>query len=226
MILDFPNGALWLSLEPIRGTVSSPAWGHDLLHSSLLIASMVLIVVFLRDFFIVGVPVLRCMDTYKYNLELEHNIQLSRTRNRAAGLVFLPLWLVADRFCVLNESIWYSGLILVGYLLLRRIMSGVLPLHKVGSECRNALRRMLYTFSIPLCVAVLLVVGVNAFAGWSDGTMKTIIIVIFGLSLTLVMVQEFRILNLRYHPFVSFLYLCGLEFVPASALVAAVLLLA
>lgn len=226
MIPDFPNGALWLSTEPLRGAASSPVWGHDLLHSSLLIASMVLIVVFLRDFFIVGVPVLRCMDTYKYNLELEHNIQLSRTRNRAAGLVLMPLWLVADRFCVLNESIWYSGLILVAYLLLRRIMSGILPLHKVGSECRNALRRMLYTFSIPLCMVVLLVVGVNALVGWDDAAVRTVIIVIFGLNLTLVMVQELRILNLRYHPFVSFLYLCGLEFVPASALVAAALWLA
>lgn len=226
MVPDFPNGALWLSTEPLRGVASSPVWGHDLLHSSLLIASMVLIVVFLRDFFIVCVPVLRCMDTYKYNLELEHNIQLSRTRNRAASLVFLPLWLVADRFCVLNESIWYSGLILVGYLLIRRIMSGILPLRKVGSECRNALSRMLYTFSIPLCMAVLLVVGVNALTGWSDVTVKTIIIVTFGLNLAIVMFQEFRILNLRYHPFVSFLYLCGLEFVPASALVAAALWLA
>lgn len=187
---------------------------------------MALIVVFLRDFFIVGVPVLRCMDTYKYNLELEHNIQLSRTRNRAAALVFLPLWLVADRFCVLNESIWYSVLMLVGYLLFRRIMSGILPLRKISSESRTALRRMLYTFSIPLCMVVLLVVGVNALAGWGDVTVKTIIIVIFGLNLTLVMVQELRILNLRYHPFVSFLYLCGLEFVPASALVAAALWLA
>lgn len=102
-------------------------------------------------------------------------------------------------------------------------MSGILPLRKVGAECRNALRRMLYTFSIPLCAAVLLVVGVNALVGWSDVTVKTIIIVIFGLNLAIVMFQEFRILNLRYHPFVSFLYLCGLEFVPASALVAVAL---
>lgn len=226
MIPDFPNGALWLSTEPLRGVASSPAWGHDLLHSSLLILSIGLIVAFLRDFFIVCVPVLRCMDTYKYNLELEHNIQLSRTRNRAASLVFPPLWLVADRFCVLNESIWYSGAILVSYLLLRWIMSGILPLRKIGSEWRNALRHMLYTFSIPLCVTILLVVGVNALVGWSDETVRTVIIAIFGLNLLLVMIQEFRILNLRYHPFVSFLYLCGLEFVPASALVAATLWLA
>lgn len=223
MIPGFPNGALWLSTEPLRGVASSPVWGHDLLHSSLLIVSIVLIVVFLRDFFIVCVPVLRCMDTYKYNLELEHNIQLSRTRNRAASLVFLPLWLVADRFCVLNESFWYSGLMLVGYLLFRRIMSGILPLRRISSEYRTTLRRMLYTFSIPLCVVILLLVGINALVGWSDVTVKTIIIVIFGLNLAIVMFQEFRILNLRYHPFVSFLYLCGLEFVPASALVAAAL---
>lgn len=226
MIPDFPNGALWLSTEPLRGVASSPAWGHDLLHSSLLILSILLIVAFLRDFFIVSVPVLRCMDTYKYNLELEHNIQLSRTRNRAAALVFLPLWLVADRFCILNESLWYSGLMLVAYLLLRRIMSWIMPLRRVGSECRNALRRILYTFSIPLCIVILLVVGVNALVGWDDTALRTVIIVIFGLNLAFVMLQEFRILNLRYHPFVSFLYLCGLEFVPASALVAAALWLA
>lgn len=226
MIPDFPNGALWLSKEPLRGVASNPAWGHDLLHSSLLILSILLIVAFLRDFFIVSVPVLRCMDTYKYNLELEHNIQLSRTRNRAAALVFLPLWLVADRFCILNESLWYSGLMLVAYLILRRIMSWIMPLRRVGSECRNALRRILYTFSIPLCIVILLVVGVNALVGWDDAALRTVIIVIFGLNLGLVMLQEFRILNLRYHPFVSFLYLCGLEFVPASALVAAALWLA
>ncbi len=226
MLPDFPNGALWLSTEPLRGVASSPAWGYDLLHSSLLILSILLIVVFLRDFFIVCVPVLRCMDTYKYNLELEHNIQLSRTRNHTAALVFLPLWLVVDRFGVLNESFWYSGLMLVGYLLFRRIMSGILPLRRISSEYRTTLRRMLYTFSIPLCVVILLLVGINALVGWSDDVVRSVIIVISGLNLCLVMIQEFRILNLRYHPFISFLYLCGLEFVPASALVAAVLWLA
>lgn len=226
MVPDFPNGALWLSTEPLRGVASSPAWGHDLLHSVLLILSVLLIVVFLRDFFIVCVPIWRCMDTYKYNLELEHNIQLSRTRNRTAALVFLPLWLVADRFCVLNESLWYSAFILVGYLLLRRIMSGILPLRRISSESRTALRRILYTFSIPLSVVILLFVGINALVGWDDAVVRNVIIVISALNLCLVMIQEFRILNLRYHPFISFLYLCGLEFVPASALVAATLWLA
>ena len=178
----------------------------------------------MRDFFILGGPISRCLARGKANVELEHSIQLARTRNRAALLALLPMWLAAERFSLLSESMWVTLAILAGYLILRRLVSAVLPAGRLPSESRLAVRRALYTYSIVLSALMTLTVGIWALVRWDTETMRYVFAAEAGVVLMLSFVREAQILNTVFRPFITFLYLCGLELIPAAGLVAASIL--
>ena len=224
MIQDFPNGLLWMSREPLDPVPIEASWAHDPVHSVLAILTIVLLIIFMRDFFILGGPISRCLTRGKANIELEHSVQLARTRNRAALLALLPMWLAAERFSLVSESMWLTLAILAGYLLLRRIVAAVLPAGRLPSESRLAVRRALYTYSIVLSALMTLTVGIWALVRWDTETMRYVFAAEAGVVLMLSFVREAQILNTVFRPFITFLYLCGLELIPAAGLVAASIL--
>lgn len=215
---DFPNGKLWMSGEPLEAAARQATWAHDPVHSVLVILTVVLIIIFIRDFFILWSPILRCLVRAKANIEMEHSVQLARTRNRAALLAALPMWLVAERFSLVSDSMWVTLGIVAGYLLLRRVVAGLVLPAKIGSENRLAVRRALYTYSIVLAAAMLLTVGVWTIFPWDEGVMRWILIGLTGATILLSTVHEGQILRMNCRAFLSFLYLCALEIVPAAAL--------
>ena len=104
MIQDFPGGKLWMSDEPLEAIAREASWSQDPVHSVIALAAIVLLIVFMRDYFILWTPISRCLFRAKANIEMEHSIQLARTRNRAALLMLLPMWLIAERFSLLSEQ--------------------------------------------------------------------------------------------------------------------------
>ena len=224
MIQDFPNGLLWMSREPLDPVPIEASWTHDPVHSVLAIFTIVLLIIFMRDFFILAGPVSRCLVRGKANVELEHSVQLARTRNRAALLALLPMWLAAERFSLVSESMWITLAIVTGYLFLRGFFSAVLPSGRLPSESRLAVRRALYTYSIVLSALMTVTVGIWALARWDIGTMRYVLAAEAGVILMLSFGREAQILNTVFRPFITFLYLCGLEILPAAGLVAASIL--
>ena len=226
MIQDFPNGRLWMSDEPLEAIVREASWSQDPVHSVIALLAIVLLIIFMRDYFILWTPIMRCMVRAKANVEMEHSIQLARTRNRAALLMMLPLWLIAERFTLLSEQMWLSLAIMLGYLVVKRLIAELLPLRRISSETRLAVRRALYTYGIVLAFAMMLTVGLWLLVGWDETAMKWVFGIEAGVALLLSMVREGEILSATYHPLVSFLYLCALELIPAAGLVAVGLVVA
>ena len=226
MIQDFPNGRLWMSDEPLEAVVREASWAQDPVHSVIALLAIVLLIIFMRDYFILWTPVMRCMVRAKANVEMEHSIQLARTRNRAALLMMLPLWLIAERFSLLSEQMWLSLAIMLGYLVVKRLIAELLPLRRITAETRLAVRRALYTYGIVLAFAMMLTVGLWLLVGWDEAATKWVFGIEAGVALLLSMVREGEILSATYHPLVSFLYLCALELIPAAGLVAVGLVVA
>ena len=224
MIQDFPNGRLWMSDEPLETLVREASWAQDPVHSVVALLAIVLLIIFMRDYFILWTPVMRCMVRAKANVEMEHSIQLARTRNRAALLMLLPMWLIAERFSIISERMWLSLAIMLGYLVLKRLAAEIALPRKLSAEARLAVRRALYTYGIVLAFVMMMTVGLWMLVRWDAGAMMWVIVAEAGATLLLSMVREGEILSATYHPLVSFLYLCALEIVPAAGLVAAAVL--
>ncbi|MBR6457214.1 MAG: hypothetical protein IKS71_01320 [Bacteroidales bacterium] len=224
MIQEFPNGKLWMSDEPLGTLASEAAWSQDPVHSVIALAAIVLLIIFMRDYFIIWTPVMRCLFRAKANIEMEHSIQLARTRNRAALLMLLPIWLIADRFCLLSGQMWISLAILLGYLALKRLVAEFVLPRKLPAETRLAVRRALYTYGIALAFVMMVTVGLWLLIRWDPAAMSWVFGIEAGVILLLSMAREEEILSATYHPLVSFLYLCALEILPAACLVAAAVL--
>ena len=221
MIQDFPNGKLWMSDEPLEAIAREASWAQDPLNSVLAILSIVLLIIFIRDFFILWTPIMRCLVRAKANIEMEHSFQLARTRNRAALLLVLPMLLISERFGLISESMWITLAVVAGYLVLKRLMSELVLPRRLPAEMRVAVRRALYTYFIVLAAIMLVTVGLWTQFRWDGDIMK----IVFGAEalaiLALSTLREGEILSSTFPPFVSFLYLCALEIVPAAGLIAA-----
>ena len=226
MIQDFPGGKLWMSDEPLEAIAREASWSQDPVHSVIALAAIVLLIVFMRDYFILWTPISRCIFRAKANIEMEHSIQLARTRNRAALLMLLPMWLIAERFSLLSEQMWLSLAIMVGYLVVKRLIAELLPPRRLPAEARLAVRRALYTYGIVFAFVLMLTVGLWLLIRWDEAAMPWVVGIEAGAILLLSMIREGEILSTAYHPLVSFLYLCALELIPAAGLVAVGLVVA
>ena len=226
MIQDFPGGKLWMSDEPLEAIAREASWSQDPVHSVIALAAIVLLIVFMRDYFILWTPISRCLFRAKANIEMEHSIQLARTRNRAALLMLLPMWLIAERFSLLSEQMWLSLAIMVGYLVVKRLIAELLPPRRLPAEARLAVRRALYTYGIVFALVLMLTVGLWLLIRWDEAAMPWVVGIEAGAILLLSMIREGEILSAAYHPLVSFLYLCALELIPAAGLVAVGLVVA
>ena len=226
MVQDFPNGKLWMSDEPLEAIAREASWAQDPVHSVIAIASIVLLIIFMRDYFILWTPIMRCLLRAKANVEMEHSIQLARTRNRAALLMLLPMWLIAERFSLISEQMLLSLAIMVAYLILKRLMAEIILPRRIPGEVRLAVRRALYTYGIVLAFVMIATVGLWLLIDWDPAAMTWVFAGEAGAILLLSMIREEEILSAYCRPFASFLYLCGLEVVPAAALAAAAVVVA
>ena len=224
MIQDFPNGRLWMSDEPLQALAAETSWSQEPVNSVLALVAIVLLIVFIRDYFILWTPITRCLVRPKANVEMEHSVQLARTRNRASMIMALSMLLICDRFHLISSSMLISAGVLAGYVVLRRILSELLPHKRLSQEVRTAVRRTLYTFTIVLAAVMLVTVGLWALLHWDEGAMVWVFLAEAGAILLLSMAREGEILGATDHPLVSFLYLCALEILPAAGLIAAAVL--
>lgn len=226
MIQDFPNGRLWMSDEPLQAIAREASWSQDPVHSVIALAAIVLLIVFMRDYFILWTPIMRCLGRAKANVEIEHSIQLARTRNRAALLMLLPMWLIAERFSLLSERMWLSLAIMVGYLVVKRLLAEIVLPSRIPAELRLAVRRALYTYGIVLAFVMMATVGLWLLIHWDTDAMVWVFAAEAGAILLLSMVRESEILSTTCRPLARFLYLCALELIPAAGLVAVGLVVA
>ena len=117
---------------------------------------------------------------------------------------------------------------LLAYLLLRRLLHALLlgvSRHRMDSESLSAVTRGMYNYFICTVVFMLLTVsGIYIFDA-SDATVRNILWIMLALMLLLSMVRESQILRMNCSGLVTFLYLCGLEIMPAAILIASGFLL-
>ena len=95
MFQDFPNGLLWLSREALSPASPELSWTDNPVNGILSVVCLLVAMCDIKDFLIIWKPLMPALARWKPLVSLEYNMQLSRTRNRLAGLLFLPFCLVA-----------------------------------------------------------------------------------------------------------------------------------
>ena len=226
----FRSGTLEMSEKAWESLSGNPAWSAVTTNRILAVLAVVLLVADLLDLFRLAPQLAYCYDRSRGAESLEHSLGMARSRNTAALFLSLPFCLVADRYHLFLPGLWsvippaWSAPATIGalavFLLLRRFMYLILRPRRLGTEAFDALRHNLYNYLFLLVPVMLLTVAVSKM-GMPDSLTRTVLLVETALAWGFALLRSGQILGAHCSGLSTFLYLCGLELLPAAALVTA-----
>ena len=170
-----------------------------------------------------------CVVRWKGNLDLENSIQLSRSRNWIAAILFVPLCMLVYAFGMYSPDFIsdmpqafqlaaVTGVLLV-YLLLRTFLNWQFEMHNYGTSVFTAANRSFYNYCIILFFLLFLTGGIFSVISHNEELVRTILLWETGLTYILYVIRRGQIFASYCNPFSTFLYLCSLELLPTAALV-------
>lgn len=223
MFQDFPNGLLWLSREALSPASPELSWTDNPVNGILSVVCLLVVMCDIKDFLIIWKPLMPALARWKPLVSLEYNMQLSRTRNRLAGLLFLPFCLAADWAGLTPLPLFLLAGVLAGTGLLKWTISRILSHKRVSQDNWNAATNAAFSLFIVLSVISVLSAGIMGAFRVYENVARIVLYAEIGLFYLLSLVREAQILNSNCGPLRSFLYLCALELPPAAVLASAIL---
>lgn len=226
----FIQGRLEMSAVPIPEAAGAAAWGDLTVNRVLVVAAVLVAVACLRDLFKLLPELLYCFSRPRASISLEYNSSVVRMRNTAALFSVLPFSLIADRYGLFRPEFWeripegWSApammAVVFAYLLLRLLAFALIRPPKLNGTTADAVRRSPWSYFTLLTMLMLLSVGALSVFGADDGVVKTLMYCEAGLFFLLSLLRSGQILASVFSGLTTILYLCGLELLPAAALVA------
>ena len=231
----FESGKLLLPQDVTPEAGAAVVWSDSLVNSTLVVIFALLVLLNMRTFIHIIPQLVPTLTRWKVCLSLDHNIHLCRERSYAALILFVPFCLLSDRYCLLLPSAietlpsgWQvpavTGLFLT-YLIIRRLCYALCSVRTRRRETFLAAHRSIYGYFVLMLLLLLASVGVCYVLRCNALTFNRVLLVETLLCYALFVVREGQILRSFCNPFLTILYLCGLELIPTGLLAAAVVLL-
>ena len=225
-------GSLHLPTQA-RAVAESVAWADVPAHQWLLLGCALLILLLIPEIRNLLPALGGCLTRSRGNLEVEHSLSVARSRDQCARLLAIPLLLMVDRYGLYSPSFvpgigepWLRLAVLfaalIAYFALRRILHTVLLSIRglrLNSESRSAITRGIYNYYICNVLVMLMSISILYVFNAGDGTVRWVLWSEMAAFWLLAIVRESQILHGFCSTLVTFLYLCGLELLPAGALI-------
>lgn len=231
----FRQGRLEMSSAPLP-EFQTPAEWNDLLPNKIaIVLSVVLVLIYLKDIIRLIPPLLYALDRKRGGESLEYNVSAARMRNTVALIYTLPFCLIADYCGAYRPGFWsmvppeWSSAatlgVMLAYFLLRRLCYAALRPGKMSAESLATLKHSLYNYFIVLVSVAVPTIGILPLFSVREDIISTVFLALTGLAFAFATVRAWQILKSRRSPLPTILYLCGLEILPAAAVVASAVLL-
>jgi len=206
-------------------------WSDYPLNRWMVLFTIILMLLILNRFIGLFPYLINTLFDWKANIRLESSIPRVRTRNFIAFCMVFPLCLITGRYSLVSmETLKFipdnlsflAILVLVSAFYLLKIFMYVLllPGNHTRSSYKAALSSEPNTF-ILLVIAELVTIGILTVFHICEDTIRTVILYELGVFFLILVVRKGQILSSACNPFSTFLYLCGLEFLPAAILIMA-----
>ena len=232
--MDF--GTLHLPTERPAAPISA-AWADAPEHAWILIGTALLILAILLELFKLMPVMTGCLLRSRGNLEVEHSISTARSRNLCARVLAVPFLVAVDRYR-LYDAAFLAGwdepwlrlgeLVAVGaaFLIFRRILHAFLLGRRLrlDNDSSRAVTRGILNYFICFAILMMLSISILYMFKASDEAIRLVISGELAIFWILSWVREGQILQQKSGGFITFLYLCGLELLPAGALLASALI--
>ena len=183
----------------------------------------------LRSFLKVAPSLWDCVARWKGNITLEDSIQLSRSRNWIAAILFIPFCLMVFAFGLYSPD-FLSGMsgtfqlltvtgVFMAYLILRAFLNWQLEMHNYNSGVFTAANMSFYNYFVLLFFLLFLSGGLWAALAADRASARPVMLWEAGLTYLVYIFRRGQIFASVCNPFATFLYLCSLEILPTAALV-------
>lgn len=197
-------------------------------HDILILASLVLVLIFLDRLVNVFPSLVACVIRWKESINLEASVKLGRDRNLMALLMLLPFCLVATRFRLYDPTFMSTmddtarlGVILavaIAYVLLRAMLTHLLRNGKISPKPYQAACNSFYTFFTMLTLCLLAMAGIMSFTDMEPEVIKNAMLWLSAMAYVVFLLRKTQIFMSSCSLFTAFSYLCALEIIPTGAL--------
>lgn len=231
----FRQGRLEMSSVPLPEFQTPAEWNNLLPNKIAIVLSVVLVLIYLKDIIRLIPPLLYALDRKRGGESLEYNVSAARMRNTVALIYTLPFCLIADYCGAYRPGFWsmvppeWSSAatlgVMLAYFLLRRLCYAAIRPGKMSAENLATLKHSLYNYFIALVSVAVPTIGILPLFSVREDIISTVFLALTGLAFAFATVRAWQILKSRRSPLPTILYLCGLEILPAAAVVASAVLL-
>lgn len=205
-----------------------------MLFNILVIVSVLLGIVLLKRFIQFLPYMADCVLRARGGLALEKSVRTSTDRDILAIALLLPANLLMSRYRLydpaflqgLSSNLYMLSMlgVLMVYVLLRLAMYLLLKPRRRVDFYRLA-HKADYTYFVLLMLLLLFTVGILSLTPCNDLTVKRFVYIETIAVYAVFLLRKAQILSMSCNPLRTFLYLCGLEFLPTSLLVLSAVLL-
>lgn len=231
----FPGSLLLAPTRPAEESVRTlAAWSDSPLNCLLIIAFTILTLLYLRRLVSILPYLLSGLVRWRGLLNLEASVRLSRDRTAYALVMVVPFCLVVSRFdlyparWLLTTDPGIRTCAVIGvfsaYVLLRQLLIRIGGAGRVSRDLWRIANDSGYSFFIVMTLLVVITTGLHAIFGVNNLIVKKILIYEITVIFALFLIRKTQILRNACNQFTAFLYLCGLEILPASLLVISAML--
>ena len=182
-----------------------------------------------RSFFKIIPSLVDCVLRWKGNLYLEDSLQLSGSRDLVAIIIFVPACMVAyshglyhpDYLDSLPPFLGFSALCgtMTAYILLRAFLNWQLEMGSYKTKTFAAANGAFYNYMIILFFILLPAGALLQACTDNEEITKTGLLYLAAFTYFVHLFRRGQIFASVCNPFTTFLYLCGLELLPTTALV-------
>lgn len=229
----FKAGYLQMPTVPTADFQTTYPWAEYPVNTILVVASIVFFLFVLDSFLHCAPYVFRCCTMPRDNFRIEDSVPLVRSRNWTFFSTLLPFSLIASRYgffdldLIMEQPAEWKSLLVYAFFLLFILLRYII--YKIATPIRGNLEPyrvahrsamnffIVYTILMLVTTAVLKLLNVDLSTAQQVFLWETAIIYI------LYLLVKTQIFASSYGLLRTFLYLCGLELLPAAALVAAIL---
>lgn len=182
-----------------------------------------------RSFFKIIPSLWDCVLRWKGNIDLEDSLQLNGSRDLTAVILFVPACMVAyshdlyhpDYMDGLPPAIGFAALCgtMLAYVLLRAFLNWQLEMNAYKTKTFTAANSAFYNYMIILFIIMFPSGGILHVTTGNEELTRIVLLHIIAVTYLIHVFRRGQIFASVCNPFTTFLYLCGLELLPTTALV-------
>lgn len=234
----FKTSTLVMPDHPLEGITTDPTWLDVPVNRIMAIVGLCLFLMTFLSFLRILPTLLDCLSRGRANTTMEHNLQLKRTRDLILLAYFIIQAILFDRFDLIPSeriatlppgvSLAACAGVMGAYFAIRQIAHSIIhpkSSRSLQNETVAASHHVCYNCIIILTAAMLVTTGILCLTKAEDSVFRLVLWIEIGVFYLINLIRTGEILLPYEGVFTTFLYLCGLEFLPTALLIAGVLYL-